>query len=100
MILVSAEHRWYCPNCRLEDVTTEARPHSRFHPCPKLRGLSAPMVPAGTKAKITAHDREDYVGNEVVQTDPSGRPIMSITTTRDEGEDCMVFAPTAVAKLS
>lgn len=58
------------------------------------------MVPAGTKAKITAHDREDYVGNEVVQTDPSGRPIMSITTTRDEGEDCMVFAPTAVAKLS
>lgn len=88
---------WYCPNCHLEDTTKEARPHMRMHTCPKLRMLSAPMLAKGTAAKVEAHDREDYIGKEMVQKDASGRPIMSIVTTRDEGQDCMVFAPTATA---
>lgn len=94
-ILLSTERRWYCPNCSLEQATFEARPHSRFHVCPGLRGLTAPMLPAGTRAKVEAKEREDYVGLEDVQLDPErGRPVMSVVTTRDEGQDTIAFAPT------
>jgi predicted RNA-binding Zn-ribbon protein involved in translation (DUF1610 family) len=89
-------HHWYCPNCGKTDVTNEPRPHSRFHVCPKLRGLTAPMLPAGTQAKVEAIERQDYVGTERVQLDPErGRPVQSVVTTRDNGQDCIVFAPVA-----
>ena len=55
-MLVTPVNRWYCPNCQKEDVTHEARPHTRFHTCPKLRGLTAPMVAAGTKAKPIVYE--------------------------------------------
>jgi hypothetical protein len=98
-VLVSSIHRWYCPNCGKQDTTTEPRPHSRFHICPKLRGLSAPMLPAGTRAKVELREREDYVGTELVQLDPERqRPVMSIVTTRDNGQDVAVFAPTATGR--
>jgi hypothetical protein len=93
------ESRWECPNCDLTDVTHESGPHTRFHNCKGLRGLSAPMVPAGMKTKVEAREREDYVGNEKVQTDLDNRPIMSIVTTRDEGQDCVVLAPVAEVRL-
>lgn len=89
---------WVCPNCSTTSQTEEPRPHSQMHWCPGLRGLYAPMVPAGTKAKVEARDREDYVGNDLVQTDENGRPVMSIVTTRDNGEDVRVLAPTAVLR--
>ena len=99
--LIRAVNRWYCPNCQREDITHEPRPHSRFHICPKLRGLTAPMVPAGTKAKVELREREDYVGGDLVQLDPERqRPVMSVVTTRDNGQDVAVFAPTATAKGS
>ena len=92
-MIVTPVHRWSCPNCPLEDITHEARPHTRYHICAGLMGLTAPMVPAGTKVKVTAHEREDYLNEEMVG------PIMSITTEREDGSnDTMVFAPTAVAK--
>lgn len=94
--LLSTERRWYCPNCPTEDVTFDPRPHSRFHTCKGLRGLTAPMLPAGMRAKVEAREREDYVGTEDVRLDPAkGRPVMSVVTTRDEGQDVIVFAPTA-----
>lgn len=95
--LLAVEHRWSCPNCDLEDVTHEASPHTRFHPCRGLAGLTAPMVPAGTRCKVTAHEREDYIAGELVQTDGNGRPVMSVVTTRDDGTDIAVYAPTATA---
>jgi len=95
--LIGAVHDWYCPNCGKTDVTREVRPHVRFHTCSKLHGLTAPMLPAGTKAKVEAVERQDYVGRELVQTDESGRPVQSVVTTRDEGQDAIVFAPTATA---
>lgn len=100
--LLNATRRWYCPNCRLEDTTVEARPHTRFHACPKLRGLTAPMLPAGMKAKVVVHEREDYINGEHVQLDPElGRPVMSVETVRDDGSnDLIVFAPTAVGRAS
>lgn len=94
--LVPTQH-WSCPNCSLEQTTHEVRPHSRFHACPGLKGLTAPMVPRGTKAKVTAHEREDYIGNEQVQLH-EGRPVMSVVTERDDGQDVVVFAPTATAR--
>lgn len=97
--LLSTVRNWYCPECGKTDQTKESRPHTRFHDCPKLRGLSTPFLPAGTKAKHEIREREDYVGNEIVQLDPEkGRPVMSIVTTRDDGQDVRVFAPTATAR--
>lgn len=92
---LSAEQRWSCPNCTLEQVTHETQPHTRFHACRGLRGLTAPMVPAGTRCKVEAMERQDYVGREIVQTDGEGRPMMSVVTTRDDGTDVAVLAPTA-----
>lgn len=96
-VLLLAVRRWECPNCATTD-STPATTQNRFHTCPGLRGLTAPLVPAGTKAKVTAHEREDYIGNEKVQLDANGRPVMSVVTTRDNGQDVTVFAPTASAR--
>lgn len=94
VLLAPPERRWSCPNCDLQDVTREHKPHTRMHPCAGLRGLTAPMVPAGTRAKVEAHEREDYIGGDLVQLH-EGRPVMNVTVTRDEGQDALVFAPTA-----
>jgi predicted RNA-binding Zn-ribbon protein involved in translation (DUF1610 family) len=96
--ILSAHQDWYCPNCGLRDQTRETRPHSRFHTCPKLGFLSAPMLPATVKAKVEVHEREDYVGKEIVTRDSANRPVMSIITTRDNGTDALVFAPLATAR--
>lgn len=95
---ISRVTRWYCPNCKLEQTTTEPKPHTRMHACPKMYGLTAPMLPAGTKAKVEAKVREDYEGDEVGLTYANGKPIMSIVTTRDNGQDVAVFPGTATAK--
>ena len=96
--ILGSETRWYCPNCKKEDVTTKSRPHTRFHACPKL-GITAPMVKSGTKAKVVAVEREDYVRSEKGLVYRDGRPIMAVVTTRDDGEDRAVFAPTASARV-
>lgn len=93
-VVLASEHRWSCPNCSFEDVTREAAVHTRYHTC-RRSGLLAPMVPAGTRAKVELVEREDYVGRELVQTDAHGRPVMAVLTTRDDGTDCAVYAPTA-----
>ena len=98
--LLAPEHRWACPNCDLEAVTHEAAPHSRFHLCPGARGMTVPMVPAGIRCKVELHEREDYVGGELVQTDENGRPVMNATVTRDDGVDVAVYAPCATARES
>jgi hypothetical protein len=95
-LLVSEQH-WSCPNCTEESVTHEARAHTRFHACRGLRGLTAPMVPAGTHCKVEAVERGDWVGSEHPQYDGEGRPTMAVVTTRDDGQDCAVLAPVAVA---
>ena len=95
--LISAYTDWRCPACGKTDRTAESRPHTRFHPCPRMHGLSAPMVRAGTAAKLVLNERQDYVGKELVRLDDRGRPAMSISTIRDDGQDAVVFAPTATA---
>lgn len=90
--LITPMHHWVCPNCTFEDRTSEAQPHSRFHICKGLHGLTAPMVPAGTRADVRAVEREDYIGNETPQIAPNGRPVMAVVTERDDGQDAAVFA--------
>lgn len=97
VVLQPPQQRWECPNCPATDVTFEARPHTRMHNCPGLKGLTAPMVPAGTRCKVEAVERQDYVGSELVTVDGDGRPVMSVVTTRDDGNDAIVFAPCATA---
>ena len=92
--ILKPRHHWTCPNCLHEEVTHEARPHSRMHPCRGLSGLIAPMVLKGVRAGIRVHEREDYIGNDLAQLH-EGRPIMSVVAERDDGEDTVVFAPVA-----
>lgn len=99
-ILAPPEQRWACPNCDLEEVTRGRFLPNRFHHCRgagQFAGLWAPMVPAGTRAKVETREREDFIGAELVQLH-QGRPVMSVQTTRDDGVDCAVFAPAAVAR--
>jgi hypothetical protein len=95
VLLPTPEHHWSCPNCTATHVTHETKPHTPFHPCRGLKGLQAPFVADGLKAKVEAVERGDWVGREVVTTDGEGRPVMAVVTTRDEGTDCAVFAPMA-----
>lgn len=96
MILTGEQH-WVCPNCPAE-VRTVGAPN-RFHNCPGLRGFLAPMVLDGIRCKVVAEEREDYVGKEIVRTDDKGRPVMAVRTVRDDGDDLVVYAPTAVARI-
>lgn len=96
-LLTPPEQRWVCPNCVQTAVTHEARPHTEFHFCRGLLGMWAPMVAAGTRCKVELVRRGDYVGNEVVQVDGEGRPVMSAQITRDDGMDCAIYAPMARA---
>lgn len=96
-VLLAPTQWWQCPNCTATDVThlPADAVASRFHACRGLRGLTAPMVPAGTRCKVEALEREDYINGDLVTTDGEGRPVMAVETTRDDGTDRAVFAPCA-----
>ena len=90
---------WMCPECKKTDSTNDDGKGTRYHRCPKMRGISIPFMPDGTKAKLVLREREDYINGELVQLDPErGRPVASLTTIRDNGQDVIVYAPTATAK--
>lgn len=95
--ILKPEQRWECPNCDMTDVThftiDQLQSRHRMHFCPGLKMLSAPYVPAGTRCKVEAVEREDYVGGETVTYDSENRPVMAIETTREDGNDVAVLAP-------
>lgn len=72
-------------------------PHNRLHHCPALGRLAVYFVPVGTTAKVETMEREDYIGDETV-TLTEGRPIMSVVTTRDDGQDCIVYPGVATGQ--
>ena len=97
--LLRTQTSWGCPNCPAEHVTHLAQPHAPFHQCPGLSGILAPYVQAGTRCKVEAAVREDYVnGERGLRYDGDGRPIMSVITEREDGQDCTVFPGTAIAR--
>lgn len=93
--LLNTEVHFSCPNCTssLNLPSVPAKPV--LHPCRGLFGLMVPMVRDGTRCKIEAVERGDYVAGELVQLDGRERPVMSVVTTRDEGQDTTVYAPCA-----
>lgn len=99
-ILTPPRLRWECPNCDVQHLAPPGETRIPYHPCRGLVGLSAPFVPAGTKAKVVAVERGDWIRGDLVQTNGEGRPVMAIQTTRDDGIDCAVLAPTATATRS
>lgn len=107
-LLKPAEFRWYCPNCNATKVTQSVhagralRPGENvavMHHCPGLGGVAAPLVPVGTKAKVVAVEREDYLNGDDAQCTDEGKPIMAVITIREDGSDCAVLAPTARTSL-
>lgn len=97
-VILDPERRWECPNCDRTHVDRRTDGKTPYHPCAGLRGLSAPYVAAGTRAKVESVERGDWVGKDRVQVDGEGRPVMAIVTTRDDGQDCTVLAPAASGK--
>ena len=91
-----------CPNCGVtERVSPPLAPgSSRFHNCPRLHGLSAPLVPVEADCKVEAVEREDYLGDEIQAKGENGTPYMSIKTTHADGHnDLAVNAPLAQARV-
>ena len=86
--LLKSEHRWSCPNCMATKVTSYAAPHTPFHECRGLRGLTAPLVEDGVDCKVETVAAEDYEGPaQMLQYDGEGRAISAVVTTRDDGND-------------
>lgn len=92
---------WYCPNkCGVAERQPALPPDSsRYHPCPKLHGLNAPLVRVGVKAKVEAEERQDVLGRQIQAMGDDGKPYMAVRTTRDDGEDLLVNAGHARARL-
>lgn len=91
---------WCCPNCPVTDRTRPLPPGStRYHTCAGLHMLTAPLVRAGVRCKVTAAEREDYLGGDVQATGDDGKPYMNVRVTRDESESLWVNAGLARAEL-
>ncbi len=101
-LLLDAYQDWSCPNCGLSDRTPATPANAtRFHPCPKLHGLTAPLIRAGTDCKVVAVEREDYLRGGIQRTGDDGRPYMAVETERADGStDRAVFAECAVQAAS
>lgn len=97
--LIEAFTDWECPNCPKVERTPALPPNaSRFHDCPGVHGLTAPLVRAGTDCKVTAIGREDYLRDECQRTGDDGRPYMAVETVHADGRtDRAVFAAAAFA---
>ncbi len=92
---------WECPACHHEERTRPmAANEQRWHTCPRLHMLKAPMVRAGTDCKLVAVEREDYLGGEEQRTGDDGKPYSAVLTVRGDGSnDAAVFAGVAVARI-
>lgn len=95
-ILEPPVQRWECAHCNTRAVT-RGQPN-RYHNCPGLRGVMAPLVLEEQKGLILvrAKVREDYIGRETVTTNDEGTPIMAVETLHADGSnDLAVMAPCA-----
>jgi hypothetical protein len=92
---------WYCPNCGLMDRTrTLPADAVRFHTCPALHHLVAPLVAAGTDCKVVAEERGDYLNGEEQRTGDDGKPYSAVRTVHADGHtDAAVFPGVAVARI-
>ena len=91
--LLDAWQDWECPNCHRTERTRPLPVNAaRMHDCPKLHGLTAPLVRAGTDCKVVAVERGDYLRDEQQRTGDDGKPYMAVVTERADGSnDAAVF---------
>jgi hypothetical protein len=95
--LLTGSAEWCCPNCPTRDTTPLLFPN-RYHPCPGLHGLVAPLVRVGADVKITALPREDYLNGEIQRMGTDGRAYGGVRVDRPDGSnDLIMFAPLAQA---
>lgn len=98
--LLMVTEDWSCPNCPATERTKGLPPNAaRFHNCPGLHGLSAPLIRAGVRCKVTAEERQDYLNGDLQATGDDGKPYMAIRTTYDDHDDLAVNAGLAHAEL-
>lgn len=88
---------WHCPNCQKTDRTPALPPNAtRFHTCPALHMLTAPLVRAGTDCEVVAVERGDYLRKAEQRRGSNGKPYMSVVTRYADGSnDTAVFAEPA-----
>ncbi len=98
MILNRPMVNWECPKCPVKVRKPLVPGHLEYHNCTGMKLLSIPFIREGERVKVTANEREDYVKDEMVQTDAEGRPVMNVIIEREDGTDCSVYAPTAILK--
>lgn len=101
-ILTPPIKNWRCPNCGREKRTQKPAhvPRVPLHQCPRLRGAWVPFLEDGVNGRLELVERGDYVGSDVPQTDGEGRPVAQVVTHRDNGRDCIILAPCAVARVT
>ena len=96
--LLEAFTDWECPNCPAQERTRALPPNSsRFHPCPGVHGLTAPLVRAGTDVTVRAVERQDYLGREEQRTGDDGRPYMAVETVHADGRTDLAVFPGVAA---
>jgi len=99
-VVFDAWQDWLCPNCGFGERTRPLPPNAtRFHTCPRLHMLTAPLVRAGTDCKVFAVTRADYLGREQQRMGDDGRPYMAVVTERADGSnDAAAFAGVATLR--
>lgn len=91
---------WWCPNCGISERIAGLPPNAaRYHTCPRLHMLTAPLLRGTVYGKVEAEERADYLAGEVQETGDDGKPYMAVRTTRDDGDDLLVNAGLAQARL-
>lgn len=97
-VVLDSYQEWLCPNCGTTDRTPVLPPNaSRYHTCPALHMLTAPLVRAGTDCRVIAVERGDYLRSSEQRTGDDGKPYTSVITERADGSnDTAVFAEPAV----
>lgn len=95
--LITGHITWVCPNCPTS-VTTPLLVPNRYHTCPGLHDLLAPLVREGADCKVIALPREDYLNGEIQRTGSDGKPYGGVSVERPDGSnDLWMFAPLAQA---
>lgn len=97
MTLTEPATSWRCDRCNTDYYSANPdRRAQHLHECPAFNGLSVPFTLQDGTQKLIVKDREDYEGDELVQRDPNGRPVMAIEVVHEDGSNnAVVYAPTA-----
>lgn len=93
-MMLDVSQAWTCPSCARQHQTTGAVSQVPLHQCPNHAGAWVPFVAEGVAAVHRINERQDYLGSDTATPDQNGRIIQSVTTEREDGEDCHVFATT------